>query len=298
MPIAELLVHLASVVTAVAGVGVQPQDPAPPPTESASSVRTIDSAEALMDATKAVSDALDRVSFEIRYTKLFAIAGDIQQRAGRAIVETDTRTPDQIAADPGAPPRRAFGLRFETLRTGDRVDQELRELVFDGEWLVETIPAERLVIRRQLAPPDQPIDAFRLGEGPFVVLVGQDRADVARRFDARMPSDPTEGLAAWPSLAQRVGDTYQLHLTVRPELADIEQLQEVRLWYDRATLLPVLGVQIEASGDETVVELIGVATDEAVAPADRALIDTTPPAGPGWDIQTHPYREPDRNARR
>ena len=285
----SLLVILLSAFLWTGAARVEPAAPAP----------VIATAEQLMDATKAATDELDRLAFNVRYTKLFFIADDLQQRSGRAIVVTDARTEAERALEPDAPPRRAFGLRFETLMTDRRVEPELRELAFDGEWFAERIPAEKLVIRRQLAPPGEPIDAFKLGEGPFVVLIGQDKSDVLQRYTAAMPDDPTQGLTdhdhpAIRGRASTVAGTHQLHLTIRPELADDSTLQDVRIWYDRATLLPTLALQTKASEDVEVVQLQGPRLDSAVTPTDVALIDTGVPAEPGWDVQIHEYRAPAR----
>ncbi|MEL7473661.1 MAG: hypothetical protein AAGK04_10125, partial [Planctomycetota bacterium] len=69
-------------------------------------------------------------------------------------------------------------------------------------------------------------------------------------------------------------------------------LQEVRIWYDPATLLPRLAMQVDVSGDETFVRLKNIRVDNQIDDADMTLIDTDRPAPPTWAVQTHPFREP------
>ncbi|MEL7473720.1 MAG: hypothetical protein AAGK04_10425, partial [Planctomycetota bacterium] len=191
---------IALLLAAVAALAVQPAPPqAPPPmaprATPPSVPRAFASPDDLMDATQAATNALDRVSFDVNYTKLFLIADSLESRKGRALIVTDTRSRADRLAQPEAPPRRAFGLRFDSLQIDRRLQQEIRELAFDGEWLIERIPHDQLMVRRQLAPPGDRADAFKLGEGPFMVMVGQDKTAVRQRYNATIPTDPTQGLA-------------------------------------------------------------------------------------------------------
>lgn len=228
----------------------------------------------LLDALEGVD--IERLTATIRYTRIFSLAGDMQVRTGKLAFED--------RGEDGSGKR--FAVRFDQLIVGQRIEDETKRFVFDGQWLVEELPAEKLFVKRQVAPPGAEFDPLKIGEGPMPIPIGQKKADILGRFDAELLA-PSEGLEEG-ALVAFAADAWQLRLVPKdPEDADME---EVRVWYAKGSLLPVMARTIDLDGDESIVQLLNQETGgDASVEAD--LFDVTAPApGAGWDVRIEPWR--------
>ena len=210
--------------------GGQPGEPGAAQQQPAD--QKIDSADALLDALETADADLRTLTATIRYTRMFALAGDMQVRTGDLAFATDDRDMDGDT-------ERMFSIRFNQLIVGDRVENETKDYIFDGSWLVERLPEEKLFAKRQVAAPGSDVDPLRIGEGPLPIPIGQKKSDILERFEAELV-ETDDGLES-ASLKEFVNagpGTYQLRLVPRPESADAVDFTEVRLWYKRDSLLP------------------------------------------------------------
>ncbi|MDX9911350.1 MAG: hypothetical protein RBS39_05925 [Phycisphaerales bacterium] len=249
--------------------------PAPPEVD-ASSIR---SADDLLRALETSGSDLRTLEAQMRHVRTFVLQGDVQTRVGRVVFAQDP-------AGEGKTVRRRFAVLFEKMQVGSRLEDERKEYVFDGTWLVERLPDEKLFIKRQVVAPGESFDPLRVGEGPFPLPIGQRRDDIVSRFKAELVAGEA-GLSEKDAAFGR--DCFQLVLTPRGGRDSDAAFQEIRLWYEKAKLLPRMARTVDWEGDETLVQLIDVRTNAAV---DDALLDTTtPPAGSGWDVQVRPWRE-------
>lgn len=252
-------------------------------------------AGAMLDALEKADATLRTLTADLRYEREFEIHGDRQVRIGK-LVYTVT---EPVASDPAPkgenptsePVRdRRFGVRFESLQVGRRVEPEVYEVVFDGRWLVEKRPAIKELTRTEIVRPGDAFDPLRIGQGPFPVPVGQRRADIESRYDVTLLA-PDDGLEALderdtPALRAFVEGSQQLRLVIKPELAPSEDLREIRLWYRRGSdgvLLPRLARTLNRAGDVSLVQMINVRVNGPV-PAD--VLDTAAP--PDWNQQVRP----------
>lgn len=244
--------------------------------QSVPSAGEIDSADALLNALEQADADLESLAADIQYTRTFAIAGDRQIRTGRLYFTTKERADDS--------PDRRFAVHFERLRVGVRVRDEEKAYIFDGEWFVERMPEERLFIKRQVVPPGESFDPLRIGEGPFPIPIGQKREDILERFEAEL-LDTDDGLDN-EALRRFARGSHQLRLI--PRSADVaDDLKEVRIWYKQGSLLPQMAFTRTRDGDESIVQLLNVRTNEHI---DTALLDTTAPRS-GWDVEIVPWRD-------
>ncbi len=269
---------LALPIAMFVGVGVAPAQeaaPAPQPAEHASP----ETADELLIALERADESLDRLQSDITFIKEFEIAGDLEVRNGQLVYE---RTRD----DDGEP-RKRFAVRFDKFLTGNRVGDDLREYVFDGEWFVEKFISDKEFVKRQVVPPGEQWDPMKLGEGPFPVPIGQRRADVLREWVAEL-APATEGVDH-PKLVEQAVDHIQLRLVPRPELADKAEYEEVRVWYDRKDLLPRMLKATNFAGDSTTVVLRQIACNEDAAFGAEA-ISTAPPREAGWNVTIEPWQ--------
>ncbi|MEZ6242018.1 MAG: hypothetical protein R3B57_03155 [Phycisphaerales bacterium] len=238
-------------------------------------------AEQLLDALENADKDIDRLSAGIRYTKVFAIAGDTQQREG--VLRFQLR------------PRKMFEIEFKTLRIGDEVHDVRQAFVFDGEWFTEVYPDEKpkLMIHRRVVAPGQSLDPFDLEQGPFPLPIGQRKDVILERFEARL-AEPQEGLIndePFAPLAARAnaGHWVQLVLTPREGVnipnEEGRAFETLRMWYDPVTLLPVMGLSVEpiegALADKKLLEFFKVRTNEEAEEGRFSL--ERPPPEEGWD---------------
>ncbi|MCW5776422.1 MAG: outer membrane lipoprotein carrier protein LolA [Phycisphaeraceae bacterium] len=241
----------------------------------------ISSADDLLRELERAGESVARFSASVRYVRTFAIAGDTETRDGSLVFVTDP-------ADDGATPRRRFLIEFDRLTVGRRVEQKPQTYVFDGRWLLERLPSERQIVKREVVPPGERWDPLRLGEGPFPVPVGQRREDVLREFSAELlPAG--DGLES-EALRAYAADCWQLRLTPHPELAANADFEEVRVWYDRTDLLPRVVRTVSPSGDESLVQLREVRTNDAVRVDERAMSTDLPAKRDGWAIKVEPWQ--------
>ncbi len=242
----------------------------------------IASVDDLLRALERSSEGLRSLSARIRYTKFFPFEGDEQVRSGMLYY---------LSVHDGDPPVRKFAVHFDTLEFDGRLERgEARSYIFDGQWLVERLPKERQIFKRQVVPPGERFDPLRLGEGPFPIPIGQKREEILERFEAELvPSDDgtdvlDEGVRAW-LLNERV-PTWQLRLVPRKGYEDELELSEIRLWYRRSDLLPRAAWTRAVNGNESMIQLIGQEVNGSI-PADR--LDTSVPEI-GWNVEITPWR--------
>lgn len=247
----------------------------------------IETADDLLGALERSGRAIESLRAGIRYTKTFALAGDEQVRVGEFYYQG---SPSLEQGGVHQPRPRKLAVYFESLQLGtgpgSRIDRDPKGYIFDGQWLVETLPAQRRMVKSQVVAPGETFDPLRLGEGPFPIPIGQRRDEILSRFHAELlPSE--SGLTSEP-LIRRMQElpTYQLRLIPRRAYAREIGLDEVRLWYHAQTLLPVLAWTLKPSGDEAFVELINVRRNVPIPP-ERLSVESPER---GWDVEIRPWR--------
>lgn len=244
----------------------------------------ITDADDLLRALETAGEDIRRLSATVRYVKEFSIQGDTQVRAGRLV----------FASEPGVDgqaPARRFGITFDELKLGRRVEnidsEYLEQYIFDGEWLAEVRPLDKEFVRRQVVPPGERWDPLRLGEGPFPIPIQQRREDILERFDAEL-LDGREGVDS-PSILGIAGKCYQLRLTPRADAGE-EELREVRVWYQKDTLLPRLARTLNMAGDVSFVMLKDLRLNDD-AQIGEAELSTEPPTDrEGWNVTQEFFR--------
>jgi outer membrane lipoprotein-sorting protein len=238
-------------------------------------------AEALLEALETAADGIETLQAQIQYDRRFLLQGDRHVRRG-TLYFAQRETEDGTR-------RRVFEVDFEVLFLGERREEDRQVWTFDGRWLVEKRPDKKQFIAREVAPPGATFDPLRLGEGPIPIPLGQEAEAVLERYDAELlPTDagllPDED-SSLIAFASAGAGSWQLRLEPRSEDDDFE---EIRLWYEKGSLLPRMAVTTNRSGDVSVVQLAKVKVNEALP---EGVFRVTPPAiGSGWDTQIEEYR--------
>ena len=108
-----------------------------------------------------------------------------------------------------------FLLRFARRIIGNTSKNVAEQHLFDGVWYVKLDEERRSIERIQVREPDDPLDPFKLGQGPFPVPFGQSRQSILQEFVvARIdpaPDDPpsTDHLKLTPREGTRTAETYR-----------------------------------------------------------------------------------------
>ncbi len=230
-----------------------------------------ETADELLSALETADEGIQTLRCNIVHTKLFAIAGDIQQRRGALIYSTE--------------PRQRFAISFEAKIIDNEVRNREEIYIFDGEWLVEKSPTDREFIKTRIVRPGEAFDPLRIGDGPFPIPIGQKGEEILERFFAELApaADGLEDEAFQPaSRAASASGWIQLRLTPRPGFADETKLTEVRVWYDPDDLLPRMAKTINKSGDESLVYLYSLKKNTETAEGEFSV--ETPGEDEGWNV--------------
>lgn len=257
-----------------------------PPAPAAQPAPTSPRIESAEDLLKLIEDAEGRfktLTAEVLFDQVKGVDADRRKRFGKIWFEDG-----RVQTPPG--PRR-FAVRFDRVQFGSRIQDEVQEYIFDGQWMVERRPAEKQIIKHQVARPGENTDPLRLGEGRFPLPIGQKAAAIRARYTVELLAAES-GLEAHeqkelPALQKFVAGTHQLKLVPVAGLIETEELKEIRLWYrteagsDGLTnLLPRLARTVNRAGDVTIVQMINVVLNE---PVPAGVLSTVVPEG--WDAQ-------------
>lgn len=246
-------------------------------------------ARQLLEALERADEGIRTLTADVRYDKIFKLQGDTHRRLGTLRFRTERA--------PGEPLDRAFRIDFTSLQIGQRLENDPETWIFDGRWLVETHPARRQFIKREIAGADDRFDPLAIGEGPMPIPIGQKADEVLSRYHAELAPAGEPFGDDETALSRFVADTWQIVLTPRLQSSRDEKFKEIRIWYSKTgerRLLPRMARTLARGGDVSYVQLINIETNTGVP--DTHFDVTPPPPGEGWDVQVEPLPEaPRRN---
>src|SRR2546423_657589 len=141
--------------------------------------------------------------------------------------------------------------------TGDR-----QEYLLAKGMLTDRDYGQKVEVQRQVLKPGQKMNLLKLGEGPFPLPLGQDKADVHRMFEVKKidpgKDDPPGTIHA--QLKPRPGTQFE------PKFATID------FWVDPATQMPVKIVTEDPNGTTTITtELKEIAVNTGLKDDDVKL---------------------------
>lgn len=225
-------------------------------------------------------DALEK-SFET----LKDIAAEVYYRKEDPFTQTEARRGTFLYQRDAEKKSSRLAILFENVIIGTQMREARTHYIFDGIWLVERDEERKQFIKRQIVAPGQTFNPLKLGEGPFPLPIGQSKKDVLARFSAELIGLPDEGGFLHGRIAPiAVG----LELVPRPGLPEAQDFEWVRIYYDRATLLPMAVDALSPDGVRKYVLLREVKHNQGV---DETLLSVETPEGDGWAIDIRPWRE-------
>lgn len=238
-----------------------------------------------LDELEARGGRIESLQADVIYQKFNPLLSDRQTRIGEI---------DYLAADPESGRSAKFAVHFEQLIINDALRDQNLDWVFDGAWLVEKQvkpDGRKLFLKRRIVPPGEVFDPLRI-DGPFPIPIGQERERVLARFDVQI-IEPDEENNSFPHDL----DQPPLHLRLTPRFGepgtgDRESFEQVDLWFDRETLLPLRVHAVDDSEVETTVTLTETKVNGLSEAEIAERFDTsTPPPGSGWEVEVTPWEE-------
>jgi outer membrane lipoprotein-sorting protein len=161
---------------------------------------------------------------------------------------------------------------------GPKITQQQRlDYVLEGGWLTDRDYQKKLEVRRQVLKPGQQMNLLKLGEGPFPLPIGQDKAEVKKQFK---PERIASGEGDPPN-------TIHVRLTPNKGSQFERKFKQIDVFVDRNTAMPVRIDTVEPAGTTRSTELTNVKLNGGVKDEAFALpnIDNQ-----GWNRREEPFQ--------
>jgi hypothetical protein len=225
--------------------------------------------DSILDALDARGKGLKDFSANVALHTIDNRTGEDSAQLGRVVYD-----------DNGGNPRIrvAFDKKEVDDGTGKRVSQKKRlDYVLENGWLTDRDYQKKLEVCRQVLQPGQKMNLLKLGEGPFPLPIGQDKAEVKKQFEATKVETAKEDPA----------DTVHVKLVPKPGTQFQKRFKQIDVFVDTKTDMPVRIDTMEPAGTTRSTELTNVKLNGGVNAGDFALpnIDNE-----GWNRREEPYQ--------
>ena len=135
-------------------------------------------------------------------------------------------------------------------------------------------PARELVAEGQQAN-------LNVGEGPFPLPLDLNKDRVLSRFEVTLVDAAEDD----PAAGKQASDAGSFHLQLVPREGVEIDAEQIDLWFDRETLLPLRAVTLQDDGDTTTLDLFANDPDAEIRPG---TFDTALPEDGNWETQVVP----------
>ena len=226
----------ASMLLVMSIIATQPSCVAAAPT---SAPATVAPAPATVAATSApaVDAQIDAILQRMENCHVNTLAADLKWTTWAVIDD-----PNDVSVNVGqiwyrqAKPVAQFKIHLTKWIVDGRMHDRDEQHFFDGRWYIKLDALHKQVTRTEIRGPNEPVNPYKLGEGPFPLPFGQKRADMLREFEiTRLPYDPKDP-----------NDTDHLRLVPRPDASTRRNWAEIQLWVARAGPLAGLPLRVKA----------------------------------------------------
>jgi len=243
--------------------------PAPAPAPAANA----ESGGALLDRLEARGRTMRDFSASVVVEQFDALTEEREVRRARVVMTG------------GEGKKKVIGIVIdEFIDASGRGATDGRRFLFEDGWLIEMDPARKQVVKRQLARAGESFDPLRLGDGPFIVPLGQPRAAVEREFVVSDASIPDHGF--FKSLRSAADGLCALQLVAREGTEAHRSMRSLTLVFDRATLAP-RGVEVLKHNGDTERVLLRESAIDGGIDAKQAEVIALPDMA-GWRVDERP----------
>jgi outer membrane lipoprotein-sorting protein len=220
-------------------------------------------ADVILDDLDHVGEDLNDFTADISLTETDMTFGDASTRAG-TVKYLNKGGDDALLT-----------ITFKTIQTADREPKPAEKdyMLKDG-WLVERDYRNKEEINRQIVEPGKKLNLLKLGEGPFPLLIGQDKEEVHRLFDVTLVD---------------AADGPHLHLVPKPGSQFARKFKFMDLWVDAESKMP-RKIEITNTGGNTLTttELSDIKLNAGLNESDLIL---PPIKDSDWNRRDEKYQE-------
>ncbi len=159
-------------------------------------------------------------------------------------------------------------INFDTLKQDEEQEQKyIEHYIFDGRWLTHIDCQIKQAQKRQLAEPNESIDAFELARRNFPIIGFSKTDDLEQQFEVSCVDEPN-GLI-------------HLHLKVKPDSIYKDDYKSVEVWIDKGAMLPAKIMAVSTEGDIYEIKFVVPKANEKI---DEKVFEFTIPDGFGVEI--------------
>jgi hypothetical protein len=224
-----------------------------------------------------IDDVLD--ALDVRGKDMSDFTADVTLTDTDTAMGTDSTLVGKIAMQrlPGGDAR--LRVTFDTKIVNDKKKADKTEYLLSKGWLYDRNYVDHREVRRQVLKPGQKMDLLKLGEGPFPLPLGQDKADVHRLFEvAKIP----------PGKDDPAG-TIHVQLTPKPDTQFATRFKTIDFWVDPSSRFPIKIQTIDPNETTTrTTELKEIKVNTNLADKDFEL---TPISEKEWTIREQPFED-------
>lgn len=232
-----------------------------------------DDVNALLNELESAAGDLRAFTADVVYINEEALLGRRETRTGNLIYQVDDVTGDK-----------SFAILFDSLVVGTTRRNREKHYVFSDGWLAEIDHESKQFINRQIVQPGQSFDPLKLGEGPIPLPIGQPKDDVLARFDVTTVDVPDDGPLA------NLNNVDGLRLDPKDGTEEAEEYQQVDLFYDRTTRLPVGIIAVLTNDNRKIVRLQSVQHNPKLTDEQKQRLSIETPDPDEWAIDVRPWR--------
>jgi outer membrane lipoprotein-sorting protein len=257
--------------------------PAPVPADPATTAAA-EPSTAGAPATQGATPAGDASAINITLDRLDQLGKSLKDfSADVVLTETDSTS--------GAEVTRNGRVFYQALEQGDarirvtfltrteddrRYDEKIEYVLQDGVFTDRNYET-KTEVRRQVLEPGEKANLLKLGDGPFPLPIGQDKADVHRLFE----------FSIIPPAGDDPENTVHLKLTPKPDTRLKDKFATIDVWVDNQTSFPIRIDAVDSnhtSQQQTVLK--NVKTNTGLRDADFDL-----PPVQGWNVRTEELKD-------
>jgi len=148
-------------------------------------------------------------------------------------------------------------INFETLKQDVEPQRQYKEYyIFDGQWLTQIDYQIKHIRRRQLAGPNEPVDAFELAKKNFPILGFSDTEELKKEFEISLAEDNKPDS----------GRLIKLHLKVKPESSYTDDYTSIDFWVDKTIDLPAKIQAVSTEEDIYEIKLLDAKVNQPIDP--------------------------------
>lgn len=216
-------------------------------------------------------DALDARGKNLRDFSADVKLSSVDNTIGSATAETGKV---DYQRKPGGDAR--IRVDFDRFDDGKTITPQHHQYTLDNGWLVERNYDKKQEVRRQVLKPGEKMDPLKLGEGPFPLPIGQDKAEVKEMFMVAK-IDPAH---------DDPPGTVHLQLTPKPQTTFARKFATIDVWVDTVTAMP-RRIQTQENGSpiSKVTDLTDVKINTGLTDKDFVLSDLPG----GWESTSESY---------